>query len=261
MRKRYIYFISLAAVSLCFATPLYAQKKGGGSFKGSKGYNTWTELGLKGSFAPNFFMNSNILDDVNVKSPLSFGSGGGLKFGFNINQIHGITVDAIYSSHSQKYKSENDSMSWSGKLQATYLEIPLMYRNFSELTYFEIGPQFSYLMGGSHTFTASSPSPADSNISYTGDAGKARFNPYNFGAAIGFGTAMWSTDNVAVFLAFRATYSLLDMFSNTGKGGKEYPGYLFPGYNIKSDIAGYKPTNLFTAGFTLEINYNFQSYH
>ena len=253
MRKIYILIIVVL-----FCHRANAQHQGKGSSHGSRGYNIWTELGVKDVFSVNFLMNTNVIDDVNIKSPLSFGNSIGLKFGVNFNQTHGFTIDGLYNGINQRYKSENDSMNWSKEVHLKYFDIPVLYRNFSELTYFEIGPQFSFLADARESFTANLPSPPDSSNSFTD---KGRFNPYNIGAVIGFGTAMWSTDNVAIFLAFRIQYSFLDVITSKGRDGKDYPYYLFPGYNIQPDLSGYKSTNCLSGGFTIEINYNIQSCH
>ena len=238
MKKIYISFIVIL-----FSINAFAQKN-----KGRAGYNNWLEMGLKGAGNVNFLMNTNIIDDVNITSPYSFGSWGGLKIGYNFTDKHAIMVDILYSGLNQKWKSDNDSMSFEKKIHVTYLDIPVMYRNYSDLTYFEIGPQYSMLMNAQGTFTSNgTPVIAD----------KSKFNPTNISAVVGFGTAILGKDNILIMVGFRLTYGFMDMIKDHSG---DYPLNTFPSYNVQTDLTGYKPTNYFSGGFTLEINYNFRSF-
>lgn len=231
----------------------------------------WVEVGIKGDVNFNYLLNTNIIDDVNMNSSyFSVGNFKGVKFGFNFNQSVGVTIDILHSAMNQKYKTEyldTMSMNIEKKIHLNYVDIPVLFRTFTDVTYFEIGPQISFLVNAKETYSSQSPLVLD----YT-NTDKSRFSPYNISAVIGFGTLMWGKNNFSLILAFRAAYGFLDIIAD--KQNYSYPNnggvgtstnYLthqpFPTYTTKTDVGGYKPTTGVTGGFSLELNYNFLPFH
>ena len=218
----------------------------------------WPEIGVKFGGGSSYLINMNVFNDESVKSPYSFGSYAGIKYGFNFSTSNGITVDLLYSGFNQTYKSDNDSMSWDKKIHLSHIDLPILYRTFSELSYFEVGPQISYLTGAKETFTSYLPGAEKFNYT-TSDL--TNFNAYNVAALIGFGTALYGRDNFFVMLEFRGIYGLLDIYSHTGPYGDNYPYDTFPAYQSGETPKPYKASTMLSGQLGVEINYNFRSFH
>ena len=182
---------------------------------------------------------------------MSFGYGAGGKLGFNFNENNEITLDVLYSTVNQKYKSNGVANIWSREINLSYLDFPLLYKSNKDGTYIEIGPQFSVLMSAKEKLTFSN---ADAVNSFNHNPADKYFEKKNIAAVFGFGSYLFGTENMYVVFGMRVTYSFLDIVSDEGGKGKDYHPISTPDNSDKA--SSYRGTNNLTGGFLLEINYD-----
>lgn len=191
-------------------------------------------------------MNSNVMKDASVRAPYSFGHSEGIKFGFNVNEKIGFTVDVLNNVINQRYKSDIDSMNWEKKVKLNYIDIPVLFRSFNELTYFEIGPQISFLV----KYKEEHITPLTPVLTY-----EQKYQPYNIFAVIGLGTPAYTNKKLAIIVTFRFAYGLLDI-TQEDENNKDYPYSTFPNYAANAELKPYKATHTVMGGIGAEINFS-----
>ncbi len=155
---------------------------------------------------------SNIGAQLNYKSTISGGFGVSLTRNF-VEKI-GVKLDLIYSMHNQKYGADvatNGSViPYEAETKLSYLDIPIMLHvGKSNGFYFEVGPQFGFLMGAKDdmTFTDATYSAAN----WTDKDRKADFNSMNIAADIGFGYNFSVVKLLSIDIGLRFGYGLTDV--------------------------------------------------
>ncbi len=219
--------ITIAFSIFIFSQTLYSQ--------------TWFDIGLKGGYGPDFLANNNLYNDRYFSPKLSFGYMFGGKIGVNFNEKHAVTLDVTSSSFDQSFNYSHlniDSSRTQYKRSFGFnsLNILLMYRKTANVSYFEIGPQYSMITKtrGSDNFTPTNNTDISANLvqSY-------------YSIVAGFGGFMAGTENFRVVLGVRFSYALDDVISRTGKQIN------FPSIT-KYD--SYKTSNPLTAMMVMELN-------
>lgn len=222
----------------------------------------WVDCGIKGGFGGSALVNSNVWRNSTVEHLLSPTYTFGGKVGLNFNMNFQITLDFMHKKLSQRYLFQPELEStfggdartnWNKTVKYNSFDLPLLLRhNSNSGSFFEIGPQFSFL-GGAKESTDQPGVPSDNNV-------KNYFSKTNLGAVIGFGSFMLGTDNTYLILGFRVHYGLQDILSEDG--GKDLNTYypvnnqeletFEPGFQFEN----YKPTNPLSAIVYLEVNYD-----
>ena len=221
--------ITIAFSIFIFSQTLYSQ--------------TWFDIGLKGGYGADFLINKNFYNDRYFSPKLSFGYILGGKIGINFTEMHAVTIDVTTSSFDQSFNyshlnTDSSRTMCTRSFGFNSLNFLLMYRKTANVSYFEIGPQYSMITKtrGSDNFTQTKNVDISENLveSY-------------YSAVIGFGTFLAGTDNFRVVLGFRFSYVLNDIISSTGQQIN------FPSIT-KYD--SYKPSNPFSAMLVAELNFD-----
>jgi len=201
------------------------------------------DAGLKGGYGLTLLMNKNVTNDSHVVSEFSFGHMFGGKIGLNFNEKYCINLDVSASSFNQAYTIKGDSFRWDKAINIRTLDVAVLFRNYVEGTYFEIGPQYSLVQKATET-----------NSVLGGSDVKKNLEPSYYSAVLGFG-AVLGTDNVSLVMGFRATYALSDIVSDKG-GRSTVPAYPIDETFYKASYTTYKPSNPLTVRFMAELTFD-----
>lgn len=205
----------------------------------------WLDLGLKGSWGPNWLFNKNILDDQEFNNQLSYGYNFGGKIGLNFNDFHEMTVDVLSGQFTQKFKfnvldtATGASPLYDKSFKYNTLDFALLYRHNKDGRYFETGPQFSLLKKatGTNSFDAS----VDGIV-------KENFVDNYFSFVFGFGGYFIGTENFGITFGARFNYTITDVISAQGQ---------INNYPANEPYPVYAQSHPFTAMIVMEFNYDF----
>lgn len=202
----------------------------------------WFDIGVKGAFAPGVFSNPYIIGSSDQQLEFSPGMLLGGKLGVNFGLTHSVTIDFLYAETRQKMYSA--AVDITNSLSLKSFDLPIMYRmNQDNGGYGEIGPQFSFTLGGTKTAGGVST-----------DA-KSMFNSSNFGVAFGFGQYIGGGDAFGFNMGFRFAYTLADIVTSSFANETNDPVYT--PYSADEVAAyTYKASGRFYAGVALEFNFN-----
>lgn len=206
---------------------------------------TWIDVGVKGSWGPNFLYNQNILNDVDYNNLLDYGYSFGGKLGINFDETNEITIDVMSSVRNHKFvhnkqngSGNNGSDRYHSSLNFRALDLMLLYRGNNNGGYFEIGPQYSIL---------STASFSDEYENITNRDIKDKVNTGLFGFVMGFGGYFIGTDNFGVTLGARFSYAFSDLINANGQADN------LPTLNA---YKSYRGTHPFSAMLIMEFNYD-----
>jgi hypothetical protein len=177
-------------------------------FKGQ----TWVDLGFKGGIGANFLMNRNIWSDDDYNHALTAGYCFGGKIGFNFNQEHEITFDAIFGRFNQDFNYSisdtlNDTQeSYTSSIGFNKVDLALMYRHNKNGSYLELGPCISFINSPFREDTRANAPQLNTND----------INTMNKGVILGFGNYLAGTDNFGITGGIRITHYLDDLISPNG---------------------------------------------
>ena len=223
----------------------------------------WLDCGIKGGFGGSALVNSNVWKNSTIEHLLSPAYTFGGKVGLNFNMNFQITMDFMHKGASQRYLFQPEiepsgingdaRTNWNKTVKLNSFDFPLLFRhNGDNGSFFEIGPQFSFIGRVKETTDQAGVLPKREIKEY--------FTNTNFGAVIGFGSFMLGTQNTYLVLGFRVHYGLQDLISE--KGGKDLNSY-YPLNNGELDefengfqFEEYKATNPLSAVVYLEVNYD-----
>jgi len=197
-------------IIICFAALM--------GFNANAQFALW-HYGIIGGPSSTWLINSNASgmgQDLNYTS--SMGGTIGLSLTRNFVEKVGIRIDLLYSMHNQKYNGTvgdtsffSSTYSYNTETKLTYFDIPIMlHLGKSNGFFFEVGPQFGFLLGAKEDFTitpaGSSPSVVESNANYKSD-----FNSMNIAAVLGFGYNFSVVGLLSIDLGIRLGYGLTDV--------------------------------------------------
>lgn len=229
-------------------------------------------FGAKGAFYSTWMFNKNISDEG---PELDYASTFSPTFGINgiymFQERYGVSVDLIYAAHNQKMDGfvppENANNTFDYELKASYLDIPILFRASTPSgPYFEIGPQFSLLMGAKESITFAkpdgvfNPSLGKVNVNYADRNIKNDLNGFGMSAVLGFGVDIKLSDAINLSTGFRFGYMFTDASVEYNKQEAETAfkegdlSYL--ARRIHTNVDGdfdYQPTNRVFGGLQLGI--------
>jgi hypothetical protein len=212
----------------------------------------WFDLGVKGAFNSTWLLNNNYINDKYVHYEFSTGFNAGIKAGINFNDKRGITIDILFNNSKQQYSSDGlVNRSWKREINMNFIDIPLLYRNSTEGSYMEIGPQFSFPISATESF-ANTPSQSGdySNVNTIN-----HYNKTAISGVFGFGSNIADMgENCMITLGLRGVYNFTDLLSDAGGKGKEYNAITPAGTPL--DTKSYKATNYLYVGLVMEISYD-----
>lgn len=174
---------------------------------------TWVDLGIKGGAGANFLMNQNIWSDVDYNHSFTTGYSFGGKIGFNFNQEHEITFDALFGTFNQDFTYNiTDTISestteYTSSIGFKRTDLSLMYRHNKNGSYLEFGPCIALLK---------SPYREDSrtmNLEFNDN----HFNLMNKGLILGFGNYIMGTESFGITAGMRITQYFDDFISSKGQ--------------------------------------------
>lgn len=169
-------------------------------------------LGVKGSFFSTWLFNKNVSDrNASLDYASSFSGTVGAQVIWMFSDTYGLSGEVIYAGQNQKYDgySGNENNTFTNELKLGYLDIPILFRVSSPKgPYFEIGPQFSLLMGAKETLKYDKSSSSDDN--YTDKDVKDDFAGFGVAGVLGFGVDIKLTDNLNLTTGLRFGYMFTD---------------------------------------------------
>src|SRR5688572_179494 len=186
-------------------------------------------LGLGGGINTTWLANTNISDRGDeLDFAVTFGGSVGLEGIYSFSENAGISLGFLYSGQNQKYTGEFGDEEFETKVRMRYLDIPLLLRlTSSSGTYFEIGPQFGFLMS------------AEEEAEFLGESEtadtKEHFNSTNVAAVLGFGVDIDVTESVIITTGLRLGYGFSDVT-------KEYDEIEFAVLSADDDVEMGTPT-------------------
>jgi hypothetical protein len=171
-------------------------------------------VGLSGGVNSTWLMNKNVFDyDDGLDVAATFGGRVGIDAIYSFNEKVGVGVGFNFiSRNSQKYTGDDkgNDIQLDGDLttKLSYFDIPLTLRlTSSGGTYFEIGPQFSFLTKAEESYENNGNSALDfSDVDI-----KNSFESTNIGVILGFGVDIDVTDNLYITTGLRLGYGFTDV--------------------------------------------------
>lgn len=216
--KKTVFLFAIIIISL----PVFAQSyKKGGSNNGSS-----FSVGITGMAKNTWLLNKNVFDDTNASQEVeaSFGSAFGLSMGIYFNEIVGIGIEALYSSHNQKYNGDivpGTQNFYRSKFHINSIDVPLYLRlSTSSGAYFEFGSYFCFVTAS--RFTSDSKVPLVFPAEY--DA-KAVTSSFYIAPMLGFGLDINLSDYLILTPGLRFAYGVTDLKGVDGRGNpiQNYP--------------------------------------
>jgi len=164
-------------------------------------------LGLGGGINTTWLANTNVSDRGDeLDFAVTFGGSIGLEGIYSFSEKAGVSLGFLYSGQNQKYTGESGigDEEFETKVRMRYLDIPLLLRlTSSSGTYFEIGPQFGFLMSAEEEFEFMGESETEDT--------KDQFNSMNLAAVLGFGVDIDVSENVIITTGLRLGYGFSDV--------------------------------------------------
>jgi hypothetical protein len=208
--KKYILFSVLAVISLT----VFGQKHGGS--KDQYGYG-----GISLSASNTWLLNKFVFDKGDEQDiAASFGGGFGFVAGYNFNKSLGAEININFNTHNMKYTGDIGTTAnpyeYKSKTKLKYIDIPILFKAGGE-TYFEFGPEFSFLSKAEYSFKSDN---VDSTMSVKSD-----FSGSSFNIVFGFGHNFEIDKQFAINAGFRLMYGLSDIKGVDGLGASksDYP--------------------------------------
>lgn len=232
-------------------------------------------IGLAGVFSSNWILNQNnfgTLDGFNnslvkrseLDYEFTFGGGGGIDFGYNFSNRHGIQSGLYIIKQGQKYKDEMGQEIGSSlkyvevkrNIRLNYIKIPILYKfellskrgnSYKKVNYFfSLGPEVGILYKVNETVEIADPT-IENNIEGVKDSDK--FKPIDIGFSINNGINIRANKNLYFSTSINLCIGLMDI---NGKTIKDLE------YFSKNDVK-YKPSHNFNASINVGIHYLFVS--
>ena len=186
-----------------------------GQKHGKKDAYAYGGVSLSGSST--WLMNKFVYDKGDIQDiAMTFGSGFGLVAGYIFNKNIGVEMNILFNGHNQKYTgvlNTNPDVTYKSKTHLRYIDIPLLFKAGNE-TYFEIGPDFSFLTKAEHSITVSTPTESTDSTRNV----KSKFNGSSFNLVFGFGHYFEINKQLMINAGFRLMYGLSDIKGVDGIG-------------------------------------------
>lgn len=234
-------------------------------------------IGLGGGIYSTWLVNTNVSDqgdDLNFAA--TFGGQAGLNMSYYFKDNLGITMGLLFTGHNQKYTGDYDSKStysgnsYTAKTKLRYLDIPFLIRlgGGAKGAYFEMGPQFSFLMSAKDEFSMTPTVNEWSDVNR-----KDNLNSSTIAGVLGFGVDIDASENVVVTTGLRLGYGFNDVTKkidgvvNPINDATKYADQLVYGFSATNaqikqgdsttdgDVVGYKATNRAFGGLFISIMY------
>lgn len=168
-------------------------------------------IGLGGGIYSTWLVNKNVSDQGDdLDFAATFGGQVGLNTQYYFKDNLGISLGLLFTGHNQKYTGDlGGNASYEAKTKLRYLDVPFLIRfgGGAKGAYFELGPQFSFLMSAKDQFT-SSPAQADD---YTDKNRKENFKTSGLAGILGFGVDIDASENVTISTGLRLGYGFGDV--------------------------------------------------
>lgn len=226
--------LRLVAIFTLLSTPLFSQ--------------TWFEAALKGNFGPTFMFNNNVANDKHVNPELSYGNGFGGRIGMGFGDDHLILAECLVANYTQKYRIKPDSTVpgiYNKTIKYKTIDIPLLYRHFSNGGYVEIGPQLSLVQSATETNTLT---PGSVTV-------RPKFADTYVSGVFGFGANFIGGGPFNLIMGARLSYGFQDLISTAG-GKSTTQSYPLTDSYYSATYSSYKPTNPFSAMLTIEASFD-----
>jgi hypothetical protein len=174
-------------------------------------------IGLGGGIYSTWLLNKNVFDqgeDLNVAA--TFGGQIGLNTQYYFNDKVGISLGILYTGNSQKYEGDfGFGVSKEARTKVRYMDIPLLLRlgGGAKGGYFEVGPQFGFLMGAKDELTITPPSGPTASGSpdhWVDIDRKDQFESLNMAIVFGFGVDIEASENIIISPGLRFGYGFTD---------------------------------------------------
>jgi len=172
-------------------------------------------INLLGGPGFTYLSNSNLAHTLGTTNTISTTDSHAGCFGISltdsISTFFGFNPGVIYSGHNQQYSGrDNSGNTFNSEIKIRYLDVPLLLRmGESYGFYFEIGPQFSFMLSAAEDATVNN-SQVEINKDYSTD-----FTFFSFAAIAGVGVNMNVSYTTTFNLGFRYGYGLSDVIDET----------------------------------------------
>jgi len=228
-------------------------------------------LGAKGSFYSNWLFNKNVSDqNASLDYASSFGPSFGIQAIFMFKETYGLSAEIIYANQKQKYDGYLgfEDNTFTNELTLNYLDIPVLFRvSSTKGPYFEIGPQFSLLMGAKETLEYDQS--ISSLFNYSDKDVKDDFAGFGVAGILGFGIDIKLTDMINLTTGLRFGYMFTDATTEYSENEIDAlsdkkalsAGSFFAHYNADHSLADprnkldYKKSNRAFGGLQLGIQF------
>lgn len=200
----------------------------------------WFDLGLKGGVGSGFILNKTLSNDTRLSPSPGFNFFYGGKVGVNFGEAVGITTDFTLNENSYSFLQADlggSTTSVKYQISLSTFSIAPLFRLTKEASYLEVGPQFSFLRGGSINTGLASNQPED------------YIRQRSTRLIFGFGGHMVGNEIISLMMGLRASYNLSELANDN------YAGTTWP-FNNYLDISEANATRALDIQIVMELNYS-----
>lgn len=154
----------------------------GAAFALTTGFASAQQIGIKGGLNYTTFKGDDA-QDYDYRPGYTVG----VTARTSVNSLIGIQSELLFTSKGAKIETINGSSSREEKTRLNYLDIPVLLSIHTQGLFFELGPQVSFLLKGTHTSEATNTSGGRTTTTTTETAITDNPYPIDFGYAAGLG--------------------------------------------------------------------------
>lgn len=174
----------------------------------AQGFN----IGMGGGIYSTWLVNKNVSDQGDfLDFAVTFGGQIGVNGSYYFSDKMGVGFGFFFTGHNQKYTGDlGPEASYEAKTKLRYLDVPIMIRfgGGKGGAYFEMGPQFGFLMSAKEQIEFT---PSEPTIEYKDENVKDNLSGTNIAAVIGFGVDIDASESISVTTGLRLGYGFTDV--------------------------------------------------
>ena len=202
---------------------------------------------------------------VSAPSTFTYIGKAGISFNYNLNVLHhklSLQTELLLDRYKQNYHDFGHY--WGAKpsiisteKRLTYISVPVIFSYISSnkkrvTCYFEIGPQFSYLISAQGQYIQFFLQKNTYKVGFSEplEVAKSHFTKLNLSGVAGIGTSIRISEKISMTAGGRLTFGITDILSKEGGRGEDYPYVGYP------STKRYKPTKTESFNFMVGVRYS-----
>lgn len=170
----------------------------------------WFDVAAKGSIGANILYNKNFFATNNITTLMGLGNSYGVSLGYNLSPQHKVSLEGLSSTFKQEFAYDLRFDHPNSELQLNNYDFLLLYRKSSDVSYLEVGPQYSLIHKTDVTYA-----PVTGKVQELESKNYLRSSYISM--VVGFGGYYSLADNLTLEVGGRFKFGLNDVISDEGR--------------------------------------------